>query len=208
MFFSRKRKKILLDKNIIKKNNVPILIKDKSWRDVFATKSNKSITISSKQLEELLLEQIRCMKTLEEKKKLKRELTAKILVMSDKINTKGAEDSIDELLKYKEDFAKVAEELEELYKKLEEYPAAIEALNRDLLEETVQIAYEDLLEGQKELDEIHKEIEKLRERLNVLRENKEGLDNKLSYLYSYLHTMIGHEEIEKLDIHYFKKEEE
>ncbi len=208
MFFIKKRRKFLLDKNIIKKSNVPILIKDKAWRDVFTDKSNKTITALSKQLEELIIEETAYKKTLSEKKKIKNEFMNKILALSDDINTKGVEDSVEELEKCKETFTDVVIEIDELYKQLEVYPGEIEKLNLALLEETVQIAYHDLLEGQKELDDIHNEIQQLRDRLAGLREQKEGLDNKLSYLYTFLHTMIGHEEIEKLDIHYFKQEEE
>ncbi|WP_026476645.1 hypothetical protein [Alkaliphilus transvaalensis] len=207
MFFSRKRKK-LLDKKIIKKSNVPILIKDKEWREVFTKKSNRIIENLSGELTDLVAQEATYKKNLAEKKKQKKLLMEKILELSDEINSKGLEESIETLEKSKEEFTVVVEEIDEIYKVLEEFPGKIEEVNLALLEETVQIAYQDLVDGQKNLDGIHEEIAKLRDRLAILREDKEELDTKLSYLYSFLHTMIGHEEIEKLDIHYFKKNEE
>ncbi|GAB6085264.1 hypothetical protein [Alkaliphilus crotonatoxidans] len=206
--FSKWRKRKVLDNKIIKKNNVPVLIKDKGWCEIFLAKGNRRINSLSKQLEDLLLEEANLKKELQEVKKQREEAMQQILLLSDLINSKGQEESLNELEAVKEKFSQLNEELDQRYAELEEYPPKIEALNLELLEETVEIAYNDLLKGTADLNQTNAEINQYREKLNQLREHKEELEKKMDYLYSFMHTMVGPKEMSRLDIHYFKENKE
>ncbi len=206
--FLKRHKRRILDNKIIKKSNVPILIKDKGWCDIFLVKGNRKIDSLSKQLESLLQEEALLKKELQETKKLREDAMQQILQLSDLINSKGQEDSLQELEAVKESFSQLNGELDQRYLQLEEYPKKIEELNLALLEETVEIAYNDLLKGTDDLDKTNAEINRYREKLNQLREHKEEMEKKMDYLYSFMHTMVGPKEMSKLDIHYFKQPEE
>ena len=157
-----------------------------------------------KQLQKLVSEESESKKQLKMKKDRKRILINKILTISDLINTKGEENSLMELEKCKEEINMLNNEIEVLYETMESYPQEIEKINLELLKESLKIAYGELADNQENLNDVSDEIIKIRERLNFLRLQKEELEKKTESLYSFIHAMIGHEEIEKLDIHYLK----
>lgn len=206
--FLKFRKKNILDRKIIKKSGIPILIKDKGWCAIFLGKGYRHIDSLGRQLGELVEKEGLIKKEIQLKKKAREEATQRILKLSDLINSKGQEDSLGELEVTKEVFEGLNEELNLLYGQLEEYPGEIERVNLQLLEETVAIAYDDLLKGTTELDNIKHKIDHYRNLINNLREQQEELEKKVDYLYSFMHAMIGPGEMEKLDIHYLKEPEE
>lgn len=203
MFF-KSRKKKLLDRRVIKKSNIPVLINDEVWRKTFLEEGNRRIKALGKELGELVEQEKQLKETIQQKKREKKVWVDKILMLSDLVNTKGQEESLAELELAKNQFGEINDALNLLYAKGESLTPEIERINLALLEETVRVAYGEMLEGTKRLDKTNQSITRHRNTLNELRLEKEQLEEKLDYLYSYLHTMIGPEEIGKLDIHYFK----
>ncbi|SDK95929.1 coiled-coil domain-containing protein [Natronincola ferrireducens] len=198
---------IQIDDKIIKKNRVPILTKDKQWKTIIGNQTNRIISSLSKKLEDLLLEEKSLIKKLNGFKEHKKILMEKIIYLSDLLNTKGDQGVLIELEKCKEEIAKANDDIDSTMETLEEYPKEIERVNLALLRETVKLAYKDIINNQNNLKKIDEEISNLREKLGDLWDNKTEIEKKMELLYSFLHAIIGHEEMEKLDIHYFKNKE-
>jgi len=201
------KKKVLdeiLDQNIIKKNRIPILIRDSYWKKVFSQKINRSMEALIKQLQKLIAEEAEYKKQLKLKKDRKQILMNKILTISDLVNSKGEENALEELGRCRDEISSLNNEMEELFQIIEGYPKEIEKINLELLKESLRVAYSDLVDNNDNLHKVNDEINKIRDRLNALRVEKEEREKTGEYLYSFIHSMIGHEEVEKLDLHYLK----
>lgn len=206
MFF-KKRLQFQLDENIIKKNRIPILTRDKEWNKVFEEYMNRSMDSMHKELEKLIEEERSYHVRLKSYQEQKRMLMNKIIHFSDLINSQNNEDALLELENTKEELDKINAEIDEIFIILETYPKRIEKINYQLLKESVAIAYKKIVDENSRLVAVDNEIEDLRERLGILRDEKEELEKKIEYLYSFLHSIIGHEEMEKLDILFLKEKE-
>lgn len=199
MFFKRQQKNVKLNDKVIKKSKVPILIYDKGWRQLYQNNMNRNMEALSKQLEKLIKEEKEVQKNIADKTSRKNTVIKLILKLSELINSKGRDDAIEELEKTKEEMQQLNKEIEEHYIKLESYPFEIEEVNLALLKETVSVAYSDLNKSKGRLSENEAEIAKFRQKLDELREEKETLTTKVDHLYTFLHTMVGHEEMESID---------
>ncbi len=194
----------LLDQNIIKKKRIPILIRDTYWKRVFSQKINRVMEALIKQLQKLLVDEAENKKQLRLRRERKQQLMAKILTISDLVNSKGEENALSELERCTAEINTLNAEMEGLIQIVEEYPKEIEKVNLELLKESLRVAYSEFIDNHENLGKVNVEINKIRERLNALRLEKEDREKKEQALYSFIHSMIGHEEIEKLDIHYLK----
>lgn len=196
---------IYIDENIIKKNRVPILTKDRVWKDIIGANTSKSIQSLSNRLEELLEEEKKLKIQLKDNKQQKTKLMNKIIHLSNLLNSKGQENVLPEMERCKEEIEKINEAIDVIMEKLEEYPKEIEKINLALLKETIIIVYSDINTSQNRLFTVKDEIDELRAKLNSLREEKDLLEEKIELLYSFLHTVVGHEEMEKLDLRFLKE---
>ncbi|QUH25660.1 hypothetical protein [Serpentinicella alkaliphila] len=199
MFF-RRSIDIELDENIIKKKKIPILLKDKTWLYIRDNCKNRAMDSISKELEVIIKEEANLQKHMRTMKEKKRVLMNKVINLSDLVNTKGEERYIPEIEKSKSEIEQINIEIDQTYDMLLEFPKKIEQVNLQLLKETVKVAYQNVQTNQTQLNSLDKEIYGLREKLNKLREEKEIVEKKVGILYGFLHTLVGADEMEKLDI--------
>ena len=199
MFF-RRTIDIELDENIIKKNKIPVLLKDKTWLYIRDNCKNRAMDSIAKELDALIKEEANLEKHMRTMKEKKRVLMNKVINLSDLVNSKGEEQYIPELEKSKSEIEQINIDIDQTFEMLLEFPKRIEQLNLQLLKETVKVAYQNVQTNQNHLNNLDKEISDLREKLNKLREEKEIVEKKVGILYGFLHTLVGAEEMEKLDI--------
>ncbi|SCY49450.1 hypothetical protein [Alkaliphilus peptidifermentans] len=199
MFFKKTIKDIKLNEKVLKKSRVPILIKDSGWKKVFEPKKNRFMENLSKNLEALLNEERELKKEIRGKNERKLLLVKKILKLSELVNRDNREDALEEMERCKLEMQHLSTEIESLFLRLEELPREIEQNNLALLKETIKIAYDELSTNKNSLTTTDEEINTLRNRLGELRDQKEELEKKIDFLYSFLHTMVGYEEMESLD---------
>ena len=204
MFF-KKDDSISFANKIINKRRVPILIYDKSWHILYGNNMNKSMESLSKDLQQLLLEEKKLQENLKASKERKRILMNKIIHLSDRLNSKGEENQILSIEEAKNEITSLNEIIDKTLESLELYPEKIADVNMELLKETTKSAYSEINNAQSRLISIDEEISILREKLGQCRDEKEGLEDKVQNLYSLLHSIIGPDEIEKLDTHFFEK---
>lgn len=203
----KKNININIDENIIKRKQVPILIKDKQWKKIISDNKNRTIKSLSLELEELIDEEKSLKREWTKHNQEKRRLMNKILQLSDLVNTKGQEDMLPELERCKEEINKVNQNIDKIMENLESYPSQIEKLNFNLLKETIKIVYQDMICSNDELFLVAEKMDKLRQELGELRDERIFLEERVEELYSFLHDTVGHEEMEKLDIKFLEDEE-
>ncbi|MDK2918517.1 MAG: hypothetical protein PWQ37_1250 [Candidatus Petromonas sp.] len=190
---------IELDENIIKKNKIPILIKDREWQKLFQDNLTKSMEKLTQQLEELIAEEKECMNDLRKARKKKKILMEKILKLSNEVNTNDDKVAIVKLEQAKNMILEINDKIDELQFKLETLPNEIKNINFKLLKETVTKAYDDIKEGKNRISCLDKEIQRLRKILGNMWEEKFTTEKKVNNLYLYLHGILGHRETDKLD---------
>ena len=192
-------KNIELDENIVLKNKIPILIKDPNWLKLFGDVDNKNI----QNIKEELTELVEAQGELERKEKaLQKEKTLAmkmILGVSNAVNNENKIQSVGLLDVYKEKIEKINEELDNIIYQLETIPSKIREVNFNLLKATVYYGYKELKSKEKNLKEVTDELESMRERIKFLINQKYDYEEWINSTYSFLHGLLGSEEIEKLD---------
>lgn len=192
-------KKIGIDYSLILKNKVPLLINDDSWKKIFGNVNDKGLVDSKNELERLLSKQKEIIKELKKEKLEKKILMAEILRISDEVNNKSSKENIEILNDCKKRIALKNEEIDELTFEDEMMPRKIKEGNYNLLVETIRYSYRGLREEQIKLELENERLKRLRIELRETIENKHNYEEKINNTYSFLHGMIGNEEMEKLD---------
>lgn len=192
-------KGIDLDKDIIQKNKIPLLIEDDNWIKLFGNVNDKNIQYIKEELMELAEKEKKLGKRKEELKKDKIHVMKMILGISDTINNENKIENIVLLDQYKQKLEDLNEELEDILYQLEVIPQDMRDMNFELLKATVEYGYKELKVKEKNLKNVTDEIKILRERLKDLINEKHDYEEWIDSTYSFLHGMLGSEEMEKLD---------
>ncbi|RKD25331.1 hypothetical protein SAMN02745883_01481 [Caminicella sporogenes DSM 14501] len=195
-------KDIKLDESILKKNKIPVLIKDKEWKTLFSDILTRNMKKLVNKLEKLLEEERECKIKLKEYKKQKKAYMDLILKLSDEANSKNNERALMQLEEAKNKILEINDFIDEIQFRLETLPKEIDKTNFELLKETVIISYDYIREGRERLEYLNEEIQRIRKLLGNMWEEKFTKEKKINNLYLYLHGTLGHEEIDRLDRKY------
>ena len=122
-----------------------------------------------------------------------------ILGISNAVNNENKVHDLVLLDEYKEKVENINERLDEISYELENLYGEIRELNFDLLKATVYYGYKELKQKEKELKDITEELDSIREKLKELINKKYDYQEWTQAIYSFLHGLLGREEIEKLD---------
>lgn len=194
-----KFKNLNLDEKIILKNKIPLLIEDESWINLFGDIDNREIRKAKEELSKLVEENKELEKLSNKLQKEKLNAMKMILGVSDAVNNENNVEVIGLLEEYREKIENINEELEDITFELEMMPESIRKINFDLLESTVYYGYKELKEKEKNLNQTIDEIDSLKEELKTLINEKYNNEEWIDSTYSFLHGMLGNEEMEKLD---------
>lgn len=189
-----------IEETIIAKNRIPILIKDATWLKLFGDTGDRLINNARKELEELLEKQHLTEKQLKDKDREKKKVMTKIIMLSDEINNNNSYTKGTELLgQYQQEIYSLNDEIDNLTFELEMLPKDIREANLNLIKATVKLAYKQLADWESSIEPFNSEIEFLRNKLRELIEKKNDYEEKINTTYSFLHGILGSEEMEKLD---------
>lgn len=192
-------REIDIDEKIIRKNRIPILIKDESWKSLFSENQRKGMEELVDNLEELMDEEKELEKLLKSANREKKILLNKVLKLSDEANSNDNMEALDKLEYTKNKILEVSDKIDEIQFRLEILPKEMYDLNLELLKKTISISYEDIMKGRKRVNYLDVKIEKLRKVLGEMWEEKFEKEKRINELYLYLHGVLGHEETDKLD---------
>ncbi|NBI07814.1 hypothetical protein [Senegalia massiliensis] len=197
-------KDIKLNYDIMAKNNIPLLVNSFEWKKMFGNLDNNDIQNAKKELLEHLRNQRKYKSDLKKLQNKKRDIMVDIVNLSHKVNNND-KNSISKLELSRSEMLEINKEIENLEIELDNMPSKIRHSNFELLNITIKIAYQDLKIKEKKLVPIYNEIEELRIKLKELIENKNDYEEEINNAYTFLHNMIGKEEIEKLDQNFLEK---
>ena len=198
-------KDIMLEDNIAKKKKIPILIYNPEWMQLFINFNSKSLKKSVAILEELLAEEKAYETEQKELEKRKKTLLIKVLYISKEINDDNNLDAIPKMEETEKELLQINQRLPELVEKLETMPELINEQNILVLKETIIRSYELIKENKDLALSSQEEIIQIRQRLGELISMKIEAEERVDRLYSFVHGMIGADEMEKLDDHYLNK---
>ncbi|MDF2839642.1 MAG: hypothetical protein K0Q99_413 [Clostridia bacterium] len=198
-------KNIKFEDNIIKKNKIPILIYNPEWMQLFVNFNSKSLKKAVTALEELLSQEKSYEAEQKELERRKKVLMNKILYISKEINEDNNAEAIPKMQETQKELLQINERLPILIEELEILPGKINDQNTVVLKETINRAYELIKYNKDEAEKCQEEVNRIRQRLGDLIKNKVEAEERVNKLYSFVHGMVGANEMEKLDSSYLKK---
>ncbi|WP_099190029.1 coiled-coil domain-containing protein [Tepidibacter mesophilus] len=204
MIFGNDKLDLDLIEQIVKKNKVPILVEYEPFKQLIKRESNDSISKQIKELNELIKEKKIMEKQLKDIQGKKPKLMAKIIYISNELNENQNIKAEKELDTLKQEMEDINNNIDMIFEKLEDMPMLIKEKNLDLLRETVKYSYERINKGQSNLSDVNTKISKLRKELDELRVQKEDVEEKVNTTYHFIHSILGHKDMEKLDDKFLK----
>ncbi len=198
-------KDIKFEDNIIKRNKIPILIYTPDWIQLFLNYGSKHLKKAVESLEALLAREKECESEQKDLERRKKVLMNKILYISKEINEDNNLEAIPKMEEAQNELLEINEKIPMLIEELENLPFLINQQNTIVLKETIKRAYELIEEHKKESENCQTEINQIRLRLGELIKTKVDMDERVNRLYSFIHGMVGADEMEKLDDSYLKK---
>lgn len=197
-------KDIKFEDNIIKKNKIPILIYNPEWMQLFVNYPSRSLKKAVTALEELLAKEKACEAEQKELERRKKTLMNKILYISKEINEDNNKNAIPKMEEAQKELLGINEKIPLLIEELETLPSLINQQNTVVLKETIKRAYELIQENKEEAAACQDEVNKIRQRLGELIKKKVETEERVNKLYSFVHGMVGADEMEKLDDKFIK----
>lgn len=199
----RKRK---FDVGTLRRNDISLLILDERWNKLFAnTKKTPAIERSEQKLRELLKEEARLTAEQKEIASAKRHHMNRIMELTTEVFEKGNEAAREEMKHSEREIKRINKRAKSIEEQLGEMPYRLRQANLELLELTVKIVYYKIRSNRKRVEELDKLIEETREKLREYIDEKGTLSQDDEDIYSYFHDLLGGEELEKLDMEFFKK---
>jgi len=197
-------KDIKFEDNIIKKNKIPILIYNPEWMQLFVNYHSKSLKKAVTALEGLLAREKACEAEQKELERRKKTLMNKILYISKEINEDNNLEAIPKMEEAQKELLGINERIPALIEELETLPGLINEQNTIVLKETIKRAYELIQENKEEAVSCQEEVNKIRLKLGELIKKKVETEERVNKLYSFIHGMVGANEMEKLDDKFIK----
>lgn len=192
-------KTIEIDKDILRKNKIPLLYKDQNWIDLFSKVENKKINSAKAELEEKVAREIEIEMLIKDMQAEKLQCMKMILGVSDSVNNSNKKGNIKLLDEYREKIESINSQIDDLIFESETIPKEIRELNLNLLKETISYGYDELDQKEEILKSSLEEIDVLREQLKSLIKIKYDYGDWINKTYTFFHGLLGSEVIEKID---------
>lgn len=185
--------------NIVKKNKIPILIYVPEWIQFFSGNKSRSMQKIIIKLEELIVKEKECGFELIDLGKRKKIVMNKILYLSKDINENNNKAALSKMEEAEKEIIEINRRIPRLIEELETLPDKINDMNTRLLKETIKRAYELIRENKTKSERCQEQINEIRQKLTELIQEKVDMDEQVNKLYSFVHGMIGADEMENLD---------
>lgn len=194
----KRRKK--LDKSILRKNDISLLILDERWNKLFAsTPKTSAIERCEQRLKELIKEEARLTAEQKEIAVSKKRHMDNIIRLTTDVYEKNDENAKKEMQFSEGEIKRINDRTRRIGSELDEMPERIKQANLELLGHTVNVVYLKIRLATRRVGELEKLIEETRARLKGYIDEKESLSQDDTDIYSYFHDLLGAEELERLD---------
>ncbi len=192
-------------KEVLLKEKLPIVVLDPLWYAIKSELGSHSINKNEEHLKELLKKRGKFTNDYKDYVQVKQKLLSNILTLSKHLNEEGDTSQIEELDKLQKSVIMTNEKLENLDARIKEIEDEIEITNRAIIEETISIGYGYIRTYAKGQSDLEAEIDHLRAEVVKKTEEKKQYEQKMTHLYTYLHSVIGYDHISKVDRKLWKK---
>lgn len=188
------------DRNVLRKNDISILILDERWNSLFNTiDKTPEILKCEQEIKNKLKEQARLTAELKEIPNLKKELVDKILRLTEEAFDKNNNQAKKEIKLGQKRISQLNDRIKQIESELNKINDSIKELNIELVEYTINAVYFKIRREQKRKKQLEKLITETRKKLMEYIDEKESLTEDYNSLYSYFHDLLGNEELERLD---------
>ncbi|HYE83338.1 MAG TPA: hypothetical protein VEG39_14375 [Clostridia bacterium] len=185
--------------NIVKKNKIPILIYVPEWIQLFSSYKSRSMQKIIAKLEELIAREKEFDSELSGFEKRKKTVMNKILYLSKDINENNDETALSKMEEAEKELLEINKKIPKLIEELEILPGLINEMNTQLLKETIKRSYELIKEHKSESEKCQEQVNEIRQKLAALIQKKVDMEDRVNKLYSFVHGMLGADEMESLD---------
>lgn len=185
--------------NILKTKRLPIVLLDPLWHSAKEHIKSSVIDNAGKELQELLKEQARLNTDYKEYTVIKQNFLKEILVLSGKVQVGNDDEALEELNKLHQSTLGANQKLEEIERRLDSIDDEINDKNKEIISEMIAVGY-GYIETYKERSQVlEAEITALRLQMLQKTAQKKESEAFLKNIYSYLHSIVGREQIEVID---------
>ena len=179
---------------------MPILILDEKWLEIFPEHAqNSTIRALVAELGKLLKEQGRQVDEIKGIKRYKSQMMQEIVENMDADDSTVGKLKRRKMDKSQKKILELNERLELRKESLSDLPYQIQEANNELLFESTRVCYERFRENLEKLGELEAEIAGLQEQLKMKKLDKQEREMRDEKMYTYLHSVLGPELMEKLD---------
>ena len=200
-----KTHKIEIDEKILDPKNIKQFFNESKCHQTIKAYGNQKTKKLQGELGKREKEIIEMEKKLLKKYDEKDQLINRIMALSYEINSAEEESLTKELERAKIDIEKHKEDIETLKTEKENKLLQVKEVQKELYKTMVEISYTRFLHEQRKLSKVQKNINGLRVKLDVLRGEKEGIEERLNELYQMLHGVMGHQQMEQMDLTFLKE---
>ena len=183
-----------------KGRNAPILILDEKWLEIFPEHlQNGTIRALAAELSGLLKEQGRQVDEIKGIKRYKSQMMQEIVENMDADDTAAGKLKRRKMDKSQKKILELNEQLEQRKETLSDLPYRIREVNTELLFESTRVCYERFRENLEKMNELEEEIAALQAELKMRKLDKQEREMRDEKMYTYLHSVLGPELMERLD---------
>jgi chromosome segregation ATPase len=208
MWFMRPKQKLQFNIATLKKNDIVILTLDERWNKLF-----KIIPISAgvkKQqdfLNKLLGQEAGLYQEQKSIEPEKIKQMNRIMMLTEEAFDKNNEEAKKSLSESKDRIESLNKRAQELDNEIYQMKGRIREANFKLLEETVRYVYSVIEKSREKEKKLDSEIEQVKKKLKDLQAERQNLAADWTDVYSFFHTLLGSDELTKLDQLFLKPEE-
>lgn len=204
LFNGKKTENARLDRKILRKNDISLLLLDERWNKLFVNnQKTPEIAACEDKLTGLFKSQARLLAEEKENAADKKKCMDMILKLTPAVFDAGDAAAKEEMQNCEKEIKKLNDRSAKNQEELDAIPDKIRDVNLELLENTVKAVYFKIRTEQKRVEELSALIAETRERLKAYIDEKETLSQDHTDTYSYFHDLLGGEELERLDKLYF-----
>ena len=209
LFRRRKPEREKMDRKVLRRNDISLLILDERWNKLFVTsEKTPQIAECEEKVKELLKEQSRLLTESKEIATAKKQCMDRIIKLTTAVFDEENNEAKKEMQQCEKEIKRINERTVKIDEDLDGIPDRIKDANLELLESTVNLVYFKIRSDQKRVEELVVLIEETREKLKAYIDEKETLSQDHTDTYSYFHDLLGGEELERLDEEFFGKKQE
>lgn len=192
-------------KEVLRNKHLPIVLLDPLWLIMREQVESDYIKQGEIKLRGLLKEQGKLNNDFKEYNAVKQSFLKQIMDLSAIVQQTSSDSKIEELNKLHQSIIVTNGKLEQIEQRLEQVDEEIKLVNEEIIEEMVAIGYSYIESCKSKQQALEEEIAILRDEM-LHKTNEKKQSEKLSKdIYSYLHSIIGQNQIETIDKVFWEK---